>query len=99
MGFLRIEPDKDSNEAMAMKDPFFAVVHVLETAVNPVIEELSGSSGMLLVPRHPSGQWYLVKSDLPAPAAIDVMFRYAAINSTQILVRMPERVHVCPCAS
>jgi len=86
MGFLRIEPDKDSDEVMAMTDPFFAVLHVLETAVNPVITELSGKSGMLLVPRHASGQWYLVKSELPATAAIDVMFRYAALDSKMILV-------------
>jgi len=62
MGFLRIEPDKDSDEPMAMKDPLFAVMHVLTTAVNPVINQLKGASQMLLVPRHHSGQWYFVKS-------------------------------------
>jgi len=99
MGFLRIEPDKDSEELMAMKDPLFAVVHVLTTAVNPVIDKLDPASRMLLVPRHHSGQWYFVKSGLTGPAAIDVMFRYAAVGTNQILVSQSVKVQLWPSAS
>jgi len=104
MGFLRIQPAKEGDEPLAMKDPLFAVVHVLTSAVNPVIEKLDPASRMLLVPRHHSGQWFFVKSGLTGPAAIDVMFRYAAVSTNQILVnglvvetaRITMALRMCP---
>jgi len=99
MGFLRIEPAKQGDKPLAMKDPLFAVVHVLTTAVNPVIDKLDPASRMLLVPRHHSGQWYFVKSGLTGPAAIDVMFRYAAVGTNQILVSQSVKVQLWPSAS
>ena len=71
-----------------MEDPFFAVVDVLDTAANPDITKLNGDSHMLLLPRHASGQSYIVTSELPVTASIDVMFRFAAKNSKMILVRV-----------
>ena len=88
MGFIRVVPDEGINTQLEMEDPFFAVVYVLDTAVNPDITKLNGDSHMLLVPQHASGQSYIVTSELPATAAINVMFRFAAKNSKMILVRV-----------
>jgi len=86
MGFMRVEPAQDGDTPPAMEDPLFAVVHVLTSALNPVIEKLDPASRMLLVPRHRSGNWFFVNSGLTGPAAIDVMLRHGAIGSTSILV-------------
>ena len=87
MGFMRVEPVQDEGTPPAMEDPFFAVVHVMTSALNPAIDKLDPKCRMLLVPRHRSGNWFLVNSGLPGPAAIAVMLRHGAIGATSILVR------------
>ena len=87
MGFMRIEPAQDDGTPQAMEDPFFAVVHVMTSAHDPAIDKLDPKCRMLLVPRHRSGNWFLVNSGLPGPAAIAVMLRHGAIGATSILVR------------
>ena len=87
MGFMRIEPAQDEGNQQAMEDPFFAVMHVMSSAQDPAIDKLDPKCQMLLVPRHHSGNWFLVKSGLPAPAAIPVMLRHRATGATSILVR------------
>ena len=87
MGFIRIEPAQDDDTPQAMEDPFFAVVHVMTSAHDPAIDKLDPKCRMLLVPRHRSGNWFLVNSGLPGPAAIAVILRHGAIGATSILVR------------
>ena len=70
-----------------MEDPFFAVMHVMSSAQDPAIDKLDPKCQILLVPRHRSGNWFLVNSGLPAPAAIAVILRHGAIGATSILVR------------
>ena len=86
VGHIRVAPDDDGTK-LAFEDPFFTVVHLLEGAANPEIAQPNMPGDMLLLPRHASGQPYLVKSDLTATAAIETMRRYADKHSKMIMVR------------
>ena len=86
MCYIKIVPDEAETQ-LAINDPFFTVVHMTGTTANPDITKLSADSTMLLLPRNPSGQPYLVTSDLPATAAMETMRRFAHAKSTMILVR------------
>ena len=75
LGHIRVRPDA-ADTTLAVKDPFFTVVHLLDAGANPDIAKLSTSITMLLLPRNASGQHYFVTSDLPATASIETMLRY-----------------------